>query len=199
MKSSRPILVFESCIGNALALSPASGHYLKYYNHISVFIYLHVGTIYMNWYPRSWPMSQSFCTPPDPSLQSENFCQGNSELNLDRRFYVHHTAEHIRTWCFMTVCPKIKEYCKNVFRGICKWMPAYERVNIEVIIHVLHQSCNFSATLTVPLQTRSSKWPPRRRMHCSARALKLTLARLHNATAQTRRENDTNEVCDGIL
>ena len=144
------------------------------------------------------PMSQSFCTPPDPSLQSENFCQGNGGLNLDRRFYVHHTAEHIRTGCFMAVCLKIKEYCKNVFRGICKWMPAYERANIEVIIHVLHQSCSFSATLTVPLQTRSSKWPPRRRMHCSARALKLTLARLHNATAQTRRENDTNEVCDGI-
>ena len=117
-------MVFESCVGNALALSPASGHYLKYYNHISVFIYLHVRTIYMDWYPRSWPMSQSFCTPPDPSLQSENSCQGNGGLNLDR-FYVHHTAEHIRTGCFMAVCPKIKEYCNNVFRGICKWMAAY--------------------------------------------------------------------------
>ena len=93
--------------------------------------------------------------------------------------HTHHTAEH--TGCFMAVCPKIKEYCKKVFRGICKWMAAYERANIEVLIHVLHQSCTFSATLTVPLQTRSSKWPPRRRMHCSARALKLTLARLHNA------------------
>ena len=149
--------------------------------HISVFIYLHLRTIYMDWYPRSWPMSQSFCTRPDPSLQSENSCQGNGGLNLDRRFYVHHAAEHIRTECFMAVCPKIKEYFKNVFRGICKWMAAYERANIEVLIHVLHQSCTFSATLTVPLQKRSSKWPPWRRMHCSARALKLTLARLRNA------------------
>ena len=63
---------------------------------------------------------------------------------------------------------------------------------------VLHQSCTFSAMLTVPLQTKGSKWPPRRRMHSSARALKLTLARLQNAQC-TCRENDTNEVCDGIL
>ena len=29
------------------------GGMIIYYNHISVFIYLHVRTIYMDWYPRS--------------------------------------------------------------------------------------------------------------------------------------------------
>ena len=48
----------------------------------------------MDWYPTSWPMLHSFCTPPDPSLQSENSCQRNGGLILDRRFYVHHTAKH---------------------------------------------------------------------------------------------------------
>ena len=32
---------------------------------------------------------------------------------------MHHTAEH--TGCFMAVCPKIKEYCKNVFRDMATY------------------------------------------------------------------------------
>ena len=57
-------------------------------------------------------------------------------------------------------------------------MAAYERANIEV--SVMHLFCDaHSAASNEKLKLQNDQL--RRRMHCSARALKLTLARLHNA------------------
>ena len=71
----------------------------------------------MDWYPRSWPMSQSFCTPPDPSPPIGKFLPGQWWTEFRQKIL---RAPHSGTYSYRVFHGRVSEN-KGILQECCSW------------------------------------------------------------------------------